>query len=70
MSKDGGRAFACASDHGFQEGMTLRDYFAGQALVGLLGFHGIRKESIPSLAPAAYELADHMLTAREPGDLS
>jgi len=29
-------AFACANDVAHQGGMTLRDYFAGQALAGIL----------------------------------
>lgn len=29
---DGGLAFACANDHGYQGGMSLRDWFAGMAL--------------------------------------
>lgn len=33
---DNNYAFACANDAGHQAGMTLRDYFAGQALVGIL----------------------------------
>jgi hypothetical protein len=28
---DGGPAFACAAENGHQEGMKLRDWFAGQA---------------------------------------
>ena len=44
------------------EGMTLRDYFAGQALAGLLA-----RPQIPGLPAAeqAYLQADAMLTARE-----
>ena len=43
------------------EGMTLRDYFAGQALAGLLG-----EGNTTSLKAArwAYEYADAMLKAR------
>lgn len=45
-------------------GMTLRDYFAGQALAGIASrqnYHGI------ATAPAkeAYAIADAMLAARE-----
>lgn len=44
-------------------GMTLRDYFAGQALVGILaanrtGFNDVAAEE-------AYEAADAMLAERE-----
>ena len=45
------------------EGMTLRDYFAAQALVSLATY-----EEYPpaSAAKHAYEYADAMLRAREP----
>jgi hypothetical protein len=48
-----------------QEGMTLRDYFAGQALVGILAatpnkiFHSSQAD-----ASAAYKIADAMLAER------
>ena len=41
-------------------GMTLRDYFAGQALAGLLA--NSRNDHV--MAIDAYELADEMLAAR------
>jgi hypothetical protein len=49
--------------------MSLRDYFAGQALVGLLtgpgGFKDTHEEGLSALyAGAAYEMADAMLEAR------
>jgi hypothetical protein len=57
-----------------KDGMTLRDYFAGQALSGLLANHGIEAyitimskkggsagEAVPQLA---YTLADYMLAQR------
>jgi hypothetical protein len=54
--------------HGF-DGMTLRDWFAGQALAGICAnpawndtFH--KSVSAPS-AEAAYSMADAMLAARE-----
>lgn len=43
---DGGEAFACASCDGHQDGMSLRDYFAGQALAGITA----NSEMIPELA--------------------
>jgi len=48
-------------------GMTLRDYFAGQALVGLLA----QSNGTATISPHdegakyAYEMADAMLEARE-----
>lgn len=50
-------------------GMTLRDYFAGQALPGILSSSNsqlFRKVEIPphEMAEYAYEIADAMLAAR------
>jgi len=49
----------------WEDGMTLRDYFAGQALIGLLAggkhFMFTSKED----AARAYYMADAMLEARE-----
>ena len=66
---DGGAAFACASVDGYQSGMSLRDWFAGQALAGVIL---LCKDD--SLSPAdsraalfawkAYAIADEMLSAR------
>ena len=68
MSKinDGGPAFPESGERGKAsggEGMTLRDWFAGQALVGL----SIRREGKCDADDAenAYRLADAMLRARE-----
>jgi hypothetical protein len=53
-------------------GMTLRDYFAGQALVGILGSGDAKIDNIISdefasatLAQSTYIIADAMLAARE-----
>lgn len=54
-------------------GMSLRDYYAGQALTGLLHFWTmtcsltgeIRDPKTPELAKQAFEMADAMLKARE-----
>jgi hypothetical protein len=51
-----------------QEGMSLRDYFAGQALVGLLAFSPAEADrQLPPGAAAddAYRIADAMLVARD-----
>ena len=63
--KDGGPAFPIthAGNTYATTGMTLRDYFAAKAMAGALA----ESPSIPSetLAKHCYELADHMLKARE-----
>lgn len=45
-----------------QAGMSLRDYFAGQALPIVFGF--IEHSNGPLLAQHAYEIADAMLAER------
>ena len=45
-------------------GMTLRDYFAGQALAGFFAF-GRKDYGYETMAEVAYECADAMITARE-----
>lgn len=47
-------------------GMTLRDYFAAKAMVGITQAlaQGIRQHDVPKLAADAYFLADAMLKAR------
>lgn len=52
----------------FKTGMSLRDYFAGQALIATSilsgnGFHDIN--GIDHLSKDSYRLADAMLEARE-----
>lgn len=48
-----------------EQGMSLRDYFAGQALAGICadGGHGLTFQH--EVARAAYECADEMLRERE-----
>ena len=46
--------------------MTLRDYFAAQALVALVGIGAqVRERDLSELGKAAYEFADAMLKARK-----
>ena len=68
LKKDGGPAFPtgfqpthCEPEHG----MSLRDYFAGQAL-GSQGatWTGALLSDYPAMAARAYAIADAMLTAR------
>lgn len=68
MSKinDGGPAFACAAENGHQAGMTLRDWFAGQALDGMMAKYGTNSEGGAALtAIVCYAAADAMLAERE-----
>ena len=61
-------AFPTPSSQPFPQyyGMSLRDYFAGQALVGLFSYTGSYGlgNNCESLAARSYEAADAMLKAR------
>lgn len=63
---DGGSAFPDFK----QTGMSLRDYFAGQALpaaIGALNNGGaltVRGEQLEMIAKYAYDIADAMITER------
>jgi hypothetical protein len=48
----------------FEEGMTLRDYFAAKALQGVMACNGIYEDE-KKLAQWCYEQADAMLEIRE-----
>lgn len=68
--EDGGPAFArSAAEHGHgghyeQDGMSLRDWFAGQALANQYAQH----EGDPNkVAEWAYHIADAMIAARRAG---
>lgn len=72
---DGGQAFPMASGGGEfglrpVAGMTLRDYFAGQALAGMVNIidwynlPDTRIRVIDHCTGAAYKIADSMLAAR------
>jgi hypothetical protein len=52
-------------------GMTLRDYFAGQALAGMCSVWGVEDNGLPkytSLAGHAYAIAEAMLAERKRRD--
>jgi hypothetical protein len=70
--KDGGQAFpgidiVCGDNALGCKGMSLRDWFAGQALTGIvysLKSSGITERDIPKMATDCYFVADAMLKAR------
>jgi hypothetical protein len=74
--KDGGGAFpqtsmARVTEHVFETGMTLRDYFAARALQGMIA-SGVRSFDVHDsdtnpryAARRAYEVADAMLAERQ-----
>ena len=69
IDKAGGPAFPCDSMKQFptQEGMSLRDWFAGQALAGIMAnsmLMIVLDEKKQDPASCAYEVADFMLHER------
>ena len=68
--KDGGPAFPAVKmrENGSPEcteGMTLRDWFAGQALNGLIACPDIQISSLSGYAQQAYRQADAMIVERK-----
>jgi hypothetical protein len=47
-----------------QTGMTLRDYFAGQAVMGLIACSTVKTLDGQLLAESSYNVADAMIEAR------
>lgn len=70
MKREGGMAFPGGSAAEIAGGMTLRDYFAGQALLVYAGAD-IGKAATETWAEArarlAYAIADAMIAKREEG---
>ena len=69
---DGGPAFPVKWHNGEQQsGMTLRDWFAGQALAGLLANPGMidthNESAMQWVSSHAFHQADAMLVEREKG---
>jgi hypothetical protein len=77
VEKDGGPAFPCYEpittlrESGYTEdlvpvgGMSLRDYFAARVLPAIVEGQGVYEARYPTIAKAAYGLADAMLAARQ-----
>lgn len=61
---DGGVAFPFVGTVEAHYGMTLRDWFAGQALCGLLGQTNVRDDA-SEFARFSYAIADAMLEERK-----
>lgn len=73
---DGGQAFPAPGDDRFprdsyngqtKPGMTLRDYFAAEAMAAVwtkLDPESVRDIAVAQTAKAAYQIADAMLAAR------
>lgn len=67
---NGGQAFPGPSftsngmPNGHDMGMTLRDWFAGQALPGIIAQPNLEGHNPAVVAKWAYEYADAMLAAR------
>ena len=73
MTKDtGGQAFPCVHELSETKGMTLRDWFAGQALQAIVTKHKpfvsadnkVWNKASQRAAAGAYEYADAMLAER------
>ena len=63
-SQGGGPAFPGENTgDSYNHGMSLRDWFAGQAITRLVQAHSTR-DQYPVVAKLAYELADALLEAR------
>ena len=65
----GGWAFPGENDHNkfynwVNKGMTLRDYFAGQALAGICANPEWKPTDLETVAADAYAHADAMITKR------
>ena len=65
---NGGPAYpTVAGQTVYSNGMSLRDYFAGQVIASVKAWHPADKQG-KSAAVIAYEIADSMLAARSGGE--
>lgn len=67
MKNDGGKAFPSGEIYEERRGMSLRDYFAAKAMIGLLLRFETSKD-IEQIAESAYVISDAMLTERAKHD--
>ena len=63
---DGGPAFPITAGNAvYGHGMTMRDWFAGQALAGIMANSMWVRQDASEVVLSAYHLADAMIAARE-----
>jgi hypothetical protein len=64
---EGGPAFPTpeTNSHYSTDGMSLRDYFAGQALPAVYTYHAHNDWTLKNVVERAYQLADAMLAERQ-----
>ena len=66
MKNDGGPAFPHVEGWNYKKpGMSLRDWFVGQALMGLAAHISIVQSAKEDIANWCFTIADAMLAARE-----
>lgn len=71
MSDDGGPAFPNNQDGSFYDGLSLRDWLAGQALAGMWASitsaksEALGEKHYTAIAACAYAQADAMLEVRK-----
>lgn len=63
MTKDGGQAFP-----GENTGMSLRDWFAGQALSNMRIISAFSRSDMEKMADSCYRMADAMIDRRGEAD--
>jgi len=65
---DGGAAFPYGQKNHTErssEGMSLRDWFAGQAMTAIIGILHCAPDTFKEVSGRAYTMADAMIAARE-----
>lgn len=62
--KDGGPAFPVTNEDHHAWGISMRDYFAAKAMLGIVQHEDQWGETVMGVAEQAYRIADCMLAAR------